>query len=49
VLLLDYPLVSMMTLGSDGSYPHLVVIAKRQLPDASLDNIVWFGKCSEGC
>lgn len=44
--LLDYPLVSIMALGANASagFPYLVINSMRQLPNASLESILWFGE-----
>jgi hypothetical protein len=44
VELLDFPVVSVMTLGTNGGYPHLAAVASRQLVDATTDSIRWYGK-----
>jgi hypothetical protein len=41
---LDFPVVSLMTLGKDGNFPHLVAVARRQLPDATQESIRWYGE-----
>lgn len=42
VTLLDYPLVSIMSLDADGDFPYLVVNTMRQLQNAT--TILWSGK-----
>jgi hypothetical protein len=44
VELLDFPVISLMTLGKDGDYPHLVAVARRQLPNATRECIRWYGE-----
>jgi hypothetical protein len=44
VELLDFPVVSLMTLGKDGNFPHLVAVASRQLSDATQQSIRWYGE-----
>lgn len=44
VLMLDWPLIAIMSLTSDGSHPHLVLQAKREMPAANKDTINWFGE-----
>jgi hypothetical protein len=48
VLMLDWPLVGIMSLTQDGSAPHLVMQAKRQLPPSADLNtyMMWKGKGS---
>lgn len=46
VLMLDWPLIGIMSLTADGSTPHLVLQAKREMPSASDQHINWFGECA---
>lgn len=43
-LMLDWPLIGIMSLTADGSTPHLVLQAKREMPSAADQHINWFGE-----
>lgn len=43
-LMLDWPLVAILSLTDDGSPPHLVMQAKREMPSATNKAITWYGE-----
>jgi hypothetical protein len=44
VKMLDWPLVAIMSLTSDGSYPHLVLQAKRDMRPADKEALSVYGE-----
>jgi hypothetical protein len=45
---LKWPLVAVMSLTKNGSYPHLALQAKREMTTADQEVLYWYGKLLQG-
>lgn len=44
VMMLDWPLVAIMSLTNDGSYPHMALQARRSMPAGDKEALYWYGE-----